>query len=259
MPDLVMKMVTACNDPSMNAKGLCEIIECDPAIALRLLRIANSSAYGLSRSVSNLKHAVVILGLKAVRNLVLSVATRDVFDPGEGGFRKQLWDHSLGCAAVSTLLAKEKKVFQDDAFLAGMVHDTGKLVLLEAYGEEYTKVTSTVLIDDRIRVEREAYGVDHQEIGERCGREWKLPDQISTAIGKHHDAGDCDSPIELVDIVRLANGLTRYWGLGDEQTVELDIDTLLAQSPLKVQPTDLDELKEKAVEGYQSLVESFES
>ena len=254
-----MKIAGACNQAGTTASDLCELMQCDPAIALKILRVANSAVYGLPGRVNSLRQAVVVLGFRAVRNLALSVAAADVFTSDGDASYHALWTHSLACATVATLLSKVDGISHEQAFLAGIVHDAGKLILLDAVADKYYDVVANSPPEERIAAERAAFGTDHLELGLRCADEWGLPMDISTAIANHHDPLNPKLAPSLVDVVHVANQLSRHWGLGLHQPDEHDVERLICDTPLRLQQADLGGLLERAQEGFQSLQASFQA
>lgn len=256
-PETAGRIVAACNRGDSTAQELCGIIQCDAAITLKLLKIANSSVYGMSGRVTSLQRAVVVLGFRAVRNLALAAAAEDVFTSDGGTLGQTLWKHSLACASVATLLAKADRVSAEEAFLAGIVHDAGKLILFDAYGENYLEVAGGLPSEQRIAAERERFGTDHQELGLRCADEWGLPMEVADAISNHHDPLDAEDFRGLVDVITVANGLAQHWGVGGFDAREIDVERMVHQSPLSLKLDDLTELQERSLEGFDTLQASF--
>ena len=256
-PETAGRIVAACNRGDSTAQELCGIIQCDAAITLKLLKIANSSVYGMSGRVTSLQRAVVVLGFRAVRNLALAAAAEDVFTSDGGTLGQTLWKHSLACASVATLLAKADRVSAEEAFLAGIVHDAGKLILFDAYGENYLEVAGGLPSEQRIAAERERFGTDHQELGLRCADEWGLPMEVADAISNHHDPLDAEDFRGLVDVITVANGLAQHWGVGGLDAREIDVERMVHQSPLNLKLDDLTELQERSLEGFDTLQASF--
>ncbi len=145
-PAAVTQLLAACQDANTKAETFVKIIECDPALAVRLLRMANSPLYGVANGVRGIGHAVSILGMRQLKNLALSVAGKAMFSEGSKAAeeRQNLWNHSLGCAAVARVLAKSvPTVSPEVAFLAGMFHDVGKLFLYDVVADEYAEMAAT--------------------------------------------------------------------------------------------------------------------
>ncbi|MCA9185487.1 MAG: HDOD domain-containing protein [Pirellulaceae bacterium] len=257
-PQIAGQIVSACGTPSITAQTLCEIIQRDPGIALKIMKVANSSAYGLSGRVTNLSHAVVVLGLKSVRNLALSAAASSVFKSGNDTLRQDLWSHSVACATVASLVAQKSGLNRDDSFLAGIVHDAGKLLLMDAAGQQYLEITGDRSGPERLDAERIAFGTDHQELGLRCAEEWGLPLELSDAISNHHAEMDANFPPGVSDVVNVSNHLSKFWGLGVNQPKDVDVERVLYDAPLKVTVADLDELQDRSQGNYESVLASFQ-
>ena len=169
-PAVASRVLATVEDPDCTAQDLSQIIQCDAGLAAHILRVANSSYYGFSGRIKTIDHCVVVLGFKAVRDLAISMASASVFQNGaELKARKQLWHHSLACGALSHRLAAEATgVSPDEAFLGGILHDVGKLVLFEAVPEEYRALCAELDSKDVIEAEEEAFGISHEEIGMEC-------------------------------------------------------------------------------------------
>ncbi len=259
-PEIASRIIAACDDPQTTANQLCDIIQFDASISLKIIRVANSSVYGLSGQVRSLQHAVMVLGFRALRNLAASVAARAVFSAGgqaQPG-RDAIWQHSMGCATVASLLAENvSTVKHDEAFLAGVLHDVGKLMFLDLAADEYLAATQNASVRDIIEIERNIFGMDHQELGLMCADEWGLPFEIAEAIGGHHNAfGDNDNS-DLVNLIGAADGLSFHWQVGSPSGGDDEVEDLLAVCPVKLNRDTLDNIEEKAHANYAELTTAF--
>ncbi len=257
-PATASRLMAACQNPETNCNDVASIIECDPGLALRVLRMTNSAMFGLRNEVKTVEHAVVVLGMRAVRDLAMSLAAANLFNDGNPAAeiaRQELWHHSLSCATISRLLARHVGVSPDEAYLAGIFHDAGKLVFLDTIPERYATVTSGRCIGDIIRIEQTEFGISHQELGLECGDNWGLSFEISEAIGFHHRTHEAQEALELVELTNVANCLARAWGVdGNPSPVDSDGDTYTVGDSA-VQDEWLDEVREKAVEAFQESLE----
>jgi len=228
--------MAACQDPDSTSKSIAEIIQCDAGLALRLLRIANSPMYGFANKIRSVDHAVVVLGFRCVRDLGLSMAGADMFVQGETAApqRKALWQHSLGCATVARLLAEHvPNVQPNEAFLGGIFHDVGKLVLYDLVPDEYIELNDTSNPLSLVDEERQAFGLTHEEVGVRCSEDWRLPPIITHAIGHHHTPESAGRDKPFVSLIHVADLLAKAWQIGstEEYTVnqdEIPTDSLLS-------------------------------
>jgi len=214
------RIVSACRDPATPLRRLANIIECDVGYASRLLRMANSSMYGLTGSIRTVKQALVVLGLRQVRNLALTLAGAELFEANGSGaeLMAELWSHSLGCAAVARLLAGlSGSVDPEEAFLAGIFHDAGKLVLLDLAADDYAPLLAEHSGERLCQAESDQYNVTHAQLGQHCGQFWGLPPEVTEAIGKHHDAAGPLASTDMATCLAAANQLARLWAIGAEQ------------------------------------------
>jgi putative nucleotidyltransferase with HDIG domain len=198
-----------------------ERLECalcaDPALAARVLTVANSPFYGLSGQVASVGQACMVLGAHTTRNIVLAVGVMCALPGGRGHHLdlKRLWQHAAGCAAAAQALAAAAGLERDTAFTAGLLHDVGKLVLDIHFADDYAAVVARcrrhggLLVD----AERAVLGLDHADVGAACARRWKLPASIVNVIGRHHDPRGFDEP--LLCAVHVADVVCRALELGD--------------------------------------------
>jgi len=225
-PAAVTQLLAACQDADTNAETFVKIIECDPALAVRLLRMANSPLYGLANGVRGIGHAVSILGMRQLKNLALSVAGKAMFSEGSTAAKQRLdlWNHSLGCAAVARLLAKSvPTVSPEDAFLAGIFHDVGKLFLYDVVTDEYTEMASLYSREQLIAEEKSLFGISHEEIGLKSAHSWGLPEDVKAVIAHHHQPEESLVHRPFVTVGHIANRLARVWGIGSEVTTDSDV------------------------------------
>ena len=196
LPRTVARISDLVTDPECSLATVAKAISADPAIALKTLRLVNSAFYGLRSRVSTVEHAVVLLGLKVIRNLVF---TATVFDTLKGGV-DTLLKHSIGCGVAMRVLidhAEDVAVeSSEEAFIYGLLHDVGMIVLEQFMPKEceLTGAVSRARKIPRFQAEREIIGVDHAMIGARLAQKWKLPDNIVCVVAGHHDLDQCAAP-----------------------------------------------------------------
>jgi putative nucleotidyltransferase with HDIG domain len=218
-PAAVSQLVAACQDPNANAALFEKIIGCDPALSVRLLRMANSPLCGLAKEVRTISHAVSVLGIRHLRSLALATAGSSMFSQGSSGAaaRQALWNHSLGVATVARMLAKYiPSVPAEEAFLAGIFHDVGKLLLFDVVEKEYAELTAAYSGLDLINQEQLLLETTHEEIGWRSATSWGLSEAIKMAIGFHHRPADAEVHRDMVSLTHIADHLAKAWHLGSE-------------------------------------------
>lgn len=257
-PAAASQLMAACNDESCTIRELTEIIKYDPGLSMRLLKIANSPLYGCSGQIRSIDHATVVLGLRALRDLAVSTALGDVFDSGTrstAAVRTDLWQHSLACGCVARLLAeKVEDVVPDEAFLGGVVHDVGKLFILDYDTDNYVQLLSSSKKGGLTAAEVDHYGMPHTAVGRRCGQDWGLPDEIVDVIGCHHDPETADFGGRLVQIVFAANHLVALWF--DEADSEFSAAEILSRAQIEIDSDDLEQISRTSVESIQAISEA---
>ena len=202
------------NEPNASAIDVAKILSEDPAMSVKVLKLTNSAFYGLAREIESVREAVVMVGMEAVKNLVLSASVLDMFkgDDLNQDFQEQFWRHSLATAVAGRFLARKLRgpgiVDPDSGFSAGLLHDVGKMVLCCFLKEEHAKFAAARTEDRQSPdyvVEEQTLGYTHSEIGGFLASQWKLPQRLVDAITYHHrpDQSQVEEPIAA--IIHLAN------------------------------------------------------
>ncbi len=203
LPEVTNRIVATVEDPKSSAGQLHKIVSHDPALVARILKVVNSSFYGLPGQIGSVDRAIVMLGLNAVKNLAVAASLGQLFRGMklcDGYSAKDLWTHCIAVSVTARELARQLKLpIVEEAFLAGMIHDLGILVALQVWPEKYATVCRQAMQTggDYCQIEREILGVDHQALGMALARQWKFPRPCQLVAGYHH------RPMELSDDNRL--------------------------------------------------------
>jgi putative nucleotidyltransferase with HDIG domain len=235
---LAIRAAELARDYSTPARTIAQAIGCDPVLSARLLRTANSPLYSLGRPIGTLAQAVTTLGNIRVNSLVLAFATSDVIH-GKGPLsrvEKALWRHSIAVAVtareITRLLGYREA---EEAFLCGLLHDIGKLLLSRHDAAAYEKVVACSDEAEMLRRERELFGTTHSMAGAMVAHRWALPDAVVYAISHHHQPGEAEFCHTLVRAIDLADQLANAGGYGlrvpepsegevSESALALDLD-----------------------------------
>jgi HD-like signal output (HDOD) protein len=221
IPLVLIKIIQTLDADTSSAKALETLISHDPALVARILRLANSAFYSFRATVKTISHAVSLLGMNLVTSLAIGINVFDTFTKGlksESALISKLWTHSCGVG----VLTKEFWAFNrqnskdgEFAFLCGLLHDLGKVVLFKTYPNHYGSfyaIAKTEADPPISAYEVENYGMDHAAIGELLAKQWGFPPELSSIIGKHHDASALPDPI--VRAVMAADLLVKEFGVG---------------------------------------------
>jgi len=201
IPSILDEMNAVFASAEGSAKDAAKVIEKDPAIATRVLRLVNSSFYGLKNPVSAIHLACSIVGLKVIRNVVVQATVMGTFGKApklEGFDPDWLWDHSFKTALAARLLAMKsplgKSLGKDYAYTCGLIHDIGKIVLLDSQTEQFAEALK--LSRDQgmslAQAEGEVFGFNHAHVGGLLAMRWKLADQVQAGVMFHHGSARPD-------------------------------------------------------------------
>ena len=222
LPSIVTRLIQVVNSPDTSADDAARLIQKDPALTTKMLRLANSAFYGIPRSISSVSSAVVILGFNTIRSLVLSASVMKMFS----GSRKQafdkdrFWKHSIVCALAAKTIVRQfiniRMMDPESAFCAGILHDIGKLIFSEFAGDDYQEVCRYSQENGipLLEAERKLFGIGHSDIGRILADKWALPLDLEYALVFHHEPKNADNLLDLVTTVHVADTLTHQAGLG---------------------------------------------
>lgn len=201
LPEITVKIIELVENPTSTAQDLHNVISNDPALCSRILKVVNSSFYGLPGQIGSINRAIVLLGLNAVKNIAISASLAKLFRGGELCARfsaRDLWSHSIATATSAKLLADELHIgIPDEAFLAGLIHDIGLMVEMQVNREKLVEVINELEPDDEgnptkdmMEVEERIFGANHQQFGKALCEKWKFPSVFANVTGYHHNPLD---------------------------------------------------------------------
>ncbi|NQT19959.1 MAG: HDOD domain-containing protein [Planctomycetes bacterium] len=239
-PAAIQKATAIADDPDASAQDLADVIQVDLALTAKILRVTNSAFYGLSRNVSTVREAVMILGFSSVRSLAVAVSTMKMFDTKDSALFTQdaFWLHSTSSALVAQQLCQLALLPEtSEAFTAALLHDVGKVVLDQYAHEAFMKLLDAQQSEKRILPETELRIINttHSEIGRRLCEIWNLPAPLCEAIGEHHTPTRArHHPMlamvaGLADYICSANGLTSIVHTGKPPDLSDDVRNLQIQ------------------------------
>jgi putative nucleotidyltransferase with HDIG domain len=252
LPTVAVRVLEMTAQPRTAAKDVVTLIESDPSLTSRILRIVHRADGGLRSDINSIERAVVFLGFEAVRNAALAVGVYETFGPesSEVGHvprrfdRTEFWKHCIAVACMSELIAEQLKaehgkasgVETSDAFVGGLLHDIGKVAVDAALPKSFARVIDAVemLRCDIADVERTVIGLDHMVVGKRLAERWMLPGMFRDVIWLHGQLPkalpeNCRNP-KLVNVVTLADIVVRqqHLGFSGNHVFNIPVPTLLA-------------------------------
>jgi putative nucleotidyltransferase with HDIG domain len=213
LPAVAQKVSSLAESDKTSAIELGKIISTDQAISGRVLRLVNSSFYGFPGRISSISSAIVLLGFDVVKSLIISVSVFEMMEKGIIG----LWEHSLGSAVASRIIAKKvTDCDPEEASVAGLLHDIGKIVVSIQMSENYEDIKK-LIIDKKItfyEAEKQVLQLTHEDIGGWLVESWNLPVSLRESVMCHHKPDRAKNAKIQTGIVHLANFLVRAMGFG---------------------------------------------
>ncbi len=213
LPPVVKKLTTMVESPDVTAKDVGKLISSDQVLSAKVLKLVNSSFYGLSGKVSSISHAVILLGFNVIKGVVLSASVFDIMEKSMVG----LWEHSLGAAIISGTISRNLGLSDpEEISTAALLHDIGKVLVRVSLSEDYDRIVRITGEQGRPfrEAELEVLGVDHADIGSWLSREWGLPRQLIVPITYHHDPDNAPGLQDRVAVVHIADSLAHAFGVG---------------------------------------------
>jgi len=254
---IVAKAQMVVANPFAGLRDLAEVIEKDAGITTRALKIANSAYYGLSGKVTSIGHASVLLGNKILGEIITMAGVRGFLGEklkGYGLDSGDLWRHSLAVAVSSKLLAtKRSPGYAEDAFVGGLLHDAG-MIMLDPYILEKKEFFEEIMGDGlhtSLDAERTVFGTDHTEVGAEILGEWGIPSALLKPVAKHHHPSASSGP--LTQIVHVGDILAKRFGLGLGQDDMLYDTDRNAMEFLGMQEGDLELLRSEVCDSVDSI------
>ncbi len=269
LPTVVSKMIELVDNPKTSAASLARLISTDQALTARILKLANSAYYGFPREISTVNMAIVVLGFNTVKDMGLSLSVLDVFKGGPDSFWfdvAKYWEHSIGCGVAARMLARKYwPRLAAEAFVAGLLHDIGKIILNQYAPKEFAEVMSAVAqgpleLDE---AELKIIGTGHAQVGAWLAEKWKLPRIIVEGIKYHHCPWEAQKEPALIGLITLSDFLCHKNAIGKSGRKSIPIPdphlwALFATNGISLNDMAIDDLSEQFLVEYDQA-ETFRS
>ncbi len=219
-PGVYFQLEKVLNNENGTFEDLSHVIENDPPLAARLLKIVNSPGYGMMGKVETISHAIGIIGRDSLSELALATSAISKFDNLSSDILtlSEFWEHSLACAFAAQLVARHREHSKpEQLYLAGMLHDLGQLVIMMEEPDKYSTVrqmASNSYNNSLVTAEKKVLHYDHAQIGGVMLKEWKLPPSLHEAVTYHHDPMKAPNYKEEASILHIAELLAYEIGFG---------------------------------------------
>lgn len=261
LPHFINELVEMVESEKYSAKDLSGLISKDQSISSVILKLVNSAFYGHMSKISSINQAVVILGFNTVKSIALGSSIFGSRGGKHGLYRKKLWTHSLGVATTSRILA-QKSGYKDveEAFIGGLLHDVGKVILDSIFPEEFEKVLQIIERENVFmrEAEKEIFDLDHAEASKILLTKWQLPASVANAVSYHHEISKAQPQYaDLAAIINIADIIcqTLMIGSGGNKKVSLFSKTVL--NTLNVSHSEIEGVK-REIKKIRDQIELFE-
>ncbi len=219
LPAVFYKLTEACEDPDSSFEDIGNIISMDAGLSVRLLKIVNSPFFALSDKIDSVSHAMSIIGVKQLNDLILSTAVADKFQ----GIHEDLidmesfWRHGIACGMIARDIGKfNKNPNSEQLYLAGLLHDLGTLVICDRQPEKSREIFNRCNFSKSFlyEAEREVLGFDHANVGGALLKSWEMPELLIETVFFHNNPMSAKKYKQEVGIVHIADRLTYDLQLG---------------------------------------------
>jgi len=264
LPTIYMKLSHLLSVPNASIKMISNIISEDPAIAAMVLKIVNSAAYGFYNKIGDLQHAVVILGLNEIKNLVLATSIYKVvkeFKASSAFDMQEFWKHSIGCAILARVLAETAYLKNpENVFTGGLLHDIGKLIHAAYLREDFNRVLVNVVEtgSQMSESEKNILGFDHTQTGSALAEKWNLPRETVNMIAHHHLSHMSDTLTREIAAVHIGNTLCVALRMGSGGEKRVPIVNQKAWEILDLKLSDLEYVVQKSTKLFKESVSIME-
>lgn len=216
-PGGIMRITTVLRDYNASTSKIAEAINFEPALVTRILRLANSPIYALEKNVATVQQAINSVGTVMIHDIVMMELTSKTFANSmyKSTEVRTIWKHSLAVALLARELSKIlKNRGAEEAFVCGLLHDIGKIILLAHDENSFKELEGTATEGEMLRMEMARFGYSHAEVGALVARRWGLPDDVCYSILHHHDPSQSEKQMIATRLVDVSDMIANFRGLG---------------------------------------------
>ncbi len=262
LPEVCIRVNEMLEDPYVSASDIGKVIGQDTGLTARLLKIVNSAFYGFPSRIETVSRAVAVIGLRELRGLVLAASAVEAFSkiPNDVLNMVNFWRHSVYCGLLAQILAERSNVLHSERlFVAGLLHDIGKLIICNTRPDDYRKIIQEVEKGKQQdhEVERDLFGFDHAEVGGELLKAWKMPASLIESVRCHHNPEAAQESVMEVSLINVANELTLIAEQSPEaRPLDRDINDF-AWNTIKMEESEVEAVFERAGGMFAEALESI--
>lgn len=264
VPAALARVIQVTNKPDTTAEQVAGVVMLDPSLATKVLRLANSALIGRRSKAETITEAVVTLGFSSVRNLAASASVVDALFPKRmfPGFDwREMWIHSVTCGiaseAIYTSMCGRAAGSNESAFIAGLLHDVGKLILARALPQRFVQVIDTCREYNQpmVRAESNYLGTNHSRIGGDLACQWEFPTKLQAGIAHHHDPDAAPEHDDIARAVMSANLLAKRMGRNYLVGVQNDVSLKEVAEAAGIPVSQMDYIQNQVRDGLRHCSE----
>jgi putative nucleotidyltransferase with HDIG domain len=220
LPAVFERINVVANKPNSSLGEVAAVISKDVGLTARLLKLVNSAYFGFPSKIADITQACVVAGTRNIRQLALATSVAEVFKSIPPGILNMpsFWRHSVACAMASRSIAVHAGLLDPDRyFVSGMLHDVGRLAMIQSIPEEFAAILSSAHSERRLahHVEQETLGFSHAQVGEALLAAWGLPQALADLVAAHHRPASARSGLREAAVVHFGDVFAHALGLGE--------------------------------------------
>ncbi len=226
LPNIAAEILDLIRSPASNMREIARVIEKDPSVTSKIIKVSNSPLWGFSGRIDNVQRALILLGLKQVSNIVIAVSLYSTFaklKPNPDFDREKFWLHSAGTGQIARTFSRKLALnYHGEDFVAALIHDIGKMVLDQFFSNKFRYILSKSKEMGRpvIELEREELGCTHADVGGWLLEHWNFPASIHSSVRFHHCPEQATTARDLAAVVHLSDSLCELWGVGFDHDLQ---------------------------------------
>ncbi len=226
LPSIATEILEVLRSSRSGMREIARLVERDPSITAKILKVANSPLWGFQGRVDNVQRALILLGLKQVTNIVIAVSLYSSFSrlkPNPYFDREKFWLHSAGTGQIARAFTKKLGVyFNGEEFVAALIHDVGKMVFDQFFSSEFQEILSLARSNGKriYDLEQSKLGCTHADVGSWLLAKWNFPDAIVNAVRYHHKPQNAPQHRDLAAIIHLSELFCEMWGIGFDEDIK---------------------------------------